>query len=161
MPSAKNSAVLEADDRVLVIERVFNAPRETVWTAFTDPKHLLQWMGPRPHPATVFEADVRPGGKWRGCLSSTENGEKLWQGGVFHEVTRPERLVYTFQWDKQHADDHTFATLITIDFADEGEQTRMRFEQTYFNTKANRDGHNFGWNSAFDRLDEALAKERV
>jgi uncharacterized protein YndB with AHSA1/START domain len=159
MASAGNSAV--ADDRVLIIERVFDAPRDMVWDAFTDPKHLLSWMGPRDHPATVYQADARPGGKWRGCLRSPDGKEELWQSGVFHEVTKPERLVYTFQWDKRSADDHTFATLITIHFTDEGEQTRMRFQQTYFNTKANRDGHNFGWNSGFDRLAEFLAKKRA
>jgi uncharacterized protein YndB with AHSA1/START domain len=161
MASAGNSATLEADDRVLIIERVFNAPREMVWDAFTDPKHLLQWIGPRLHPAVDYKADARPGGRWRGCLRSPDGKEELWQSGVFHEVTRPERLVYTFQWDKRSADDFTFATLITIHFTDEGAQTRMRFQQTYFNTKANRDGHISGWNSAFDRLEDYLANEKV
>jgi uncharacterized protein YndB with AHSA1/START domain len=161
MASAGNSAALEADDRVLIIERTFNAPREMVWEAFTDPKHLLQWMGPRPHPAVEYKADARPGGRWRGCLRSADGKEELWQSGVFHEVTKPERLVYTFQWDKRNDNDKTFATLITIHFFDEGDRTRMRFQQTYFNTKANRDGHNFGWNSGFDRLAEFLAKEQA
>jgi uncharacterized protein YndB with AHSA1/START domain len=159
MASAANSAV--ADDRVLIIERVFDAPRDMVWDAFTNPKHLLSWMGPRDHPATTYQADARPGGKWRGCLRSSDGKEELWQSGVFHEVTRPERIVYTFQWDKRHADDYTFATLITIHFAIEGARTRMHFQQAYFNTKANRDGHNGGWNSGFDRLAEFLAKEKA
>jgi uncharacterized protein YndB with AHSA1/START domain len=159
MASAANSAV--ADDRVLIIERVFDAPRDMVWDAFTNPKHLLSWMGPRDHPATTYQVDARPGGKWRGCLRSPDGKEELWQSGVFHEVTRPERIVYTFQWDKRHADDYTFATLITIHFAVEGARTRMHFQQAYFNTKANRDGHNGGWNSGFDRLAEFLAKEKA
>jgi uncharacterized protein YndB with AHSA1/START domain len=158
----KNDLALEADERVLVIERVFDAPRELVWDAFTNPKHLLQWMGPRKHPSKVFEAEVRPGGKWRGCLESRDGKEKLWQGGVYHEVTRPERLVYTFQWEKQSDDDFTFATLISIHFFEEDDgRTRMHFQQTYFNTRANRDGHNVGWNSAFDRLADFLAKEQA
>ena len=61
MASAANNAVLEADDRVLVIERVFDAPRELVWDAFTQTEHLMQWMGPRDHPAVSYEADARPG----------------------------------------------------------------------------------------------------
>ncbi len=161
MASAGNSAVLEADDRVLIIERVFDAQRELVWDAFTKTEHLMQWMGPRDHPAISYEADARVGGKWRGCLRSTDGKEILWQGGVFHEITPPERIVYTFQWDKRTPDDITFPTLVTITFDDEGGRTRMHFQQTYFNTRANRNGHNYGWNSAFDRLAEFLATEKA
>ena len=159
MASAGNN-VLEADDRVLIIERVFDAPRDLVWEMFTKPEHLLHWMGPRDHPAMSYEADPHPGGKWRGCLHSADGKDVLWQSGVFHEITKPERIVYTFQWDKRHIDDVTFATLVTITFEEEGERTRMRFQQAYFNTKANRDGHNFGWNSAFDRLNDLLKESR-
>jgi uncharacterized protein YndB with AHSA1/START domain len=161
MASAANSAVLDADDRVLLIERVFDAPRELVWDAFTKVEHLMQWMGPRDHPAVSYEADARVGGKWRGCLRSPDGKEVLWQSGVFHEVTKPERIVYTFQWDKRSPDDYTFATLVTITFKDEGDRTRMHFQQAYFNSKANRDGHNYGWNSGFDRLAEFLAREKA
>ena len=159
MASAANSAV--ADDRVLIIERVFDAPRELVWDAFTKTEHLMQWMGPRDHPAVSYEADPRPGGQWRACLRSPDGKDVLWQGGVFHEITKPERIVYTFQWDKRSPDDFTFATLVTITFADEGARTRMRFQQAAFNSKANRDGHNFGWSSAFDRLAEFVAAEKA
>jgi uncharacterized protein YndB with AHSA1/START domain len=76
---------------------------------------------------------------------------------VFHEVTRPERLVYTFRWDKRDEQDKTFETLITVTFEDLGDETLMTFHQATFNTKSNRDGHNYGWNSSFDRLDELLA----
>ena len=160
MASAANSAVLEADDRVLVIERVFDAPRQMVWDAFTDAKHLRNWMGPKEFPAQSYEAAVYPGGKWRARLLSPDGKEELGQSGVFHEVSPPERLVYTFQWDKKTPDDHTFATLITITFDEDGDRTRMRFQQTYFNTKANRDGHNYGWNSGFDRLADYLSTMR-
>jgi uncharacterized protein YndB with AHSA1/START domain len=83
------------------------------------------------------------------------------KAACFHEVTKPERIVYTFQWDKRSPDDHTFATLVTITFAEEGVRTRMRFQQALFNNKANRDGHNFGWGSGFDRLAEFLAKGKA
>jgi uncharacterized protein YndB with AHSA1/START domain len=60
---AANSA--KHDDRVLVIEREFSAPRPLVWTMFTDPRHAANWMGPPDYPSVFHEADVRPGGKWR------------------------------------------------------------------------------------------------
>jgi hypothetical protein len=61
----------------LVIMRVFNAPRDVVWKAWTDPKYAVQWWGPKDYPATHLEMDVRPGGIWRGRLRSTEDGREL------------------------------------------------------------------------------------
>ncbi|MBI3675158.1 MAG: SRPBCC domain-containing protein [Proteobacteria bacterium] len=151
--SAASSSVKEPQERVLVIERRFSAPRELVWDAFTRPEHLVHWMGPRRHPAAKFEADVRPGGKWRGCLRATDGSGDLWQGGMFHEVVRPERLVYTFQWDRHPEQTET---IITITFEDEGDRTLMRFHQAVFSTVPSRDDHNQGWNSCFDRLDDYL-----
>jgi uncharacterized protein YndB with AHSA1/START domain len=156
--SAASNLVMEPRDRVLVIERAFQAPRELVWDAFTKAEHLKNWMGPREYPAAKFEADVRPGGKWRGCLRAVDGSRDLWQGGTFHEVVRPERLVYTFRWDKRDEQDETFETLITVIFEDLGDETLMTFHQATFNTMSNRDGHNHGWNSSFDRLDAYLKK---
>ena len=157
--SAASNLVMEPRDRVLVIERTFHAPRDLVWDAFTRPEHLRNWMGPRPYPAVIYDADVRPGGKWRGCLRGIDDGRELWQSGVFHEVQRPERLVYTFRWDQHHEQDEAFETLITITFEEIGDdETLMKFHQATFDTTSNRNGHNGGWNSAFDRLEDLLVK---
>lgn len=160
MAASANSIRLEPQDRVLVIERSFNAPRELVWDAFTKTDHLINWMGPRNYPAASFEADVRVGGKWRGCLRSVKGERDLWQGGKYLEVERPSRLVYTFEWDKHDEQDETFETVVTVLFEDQGSKTLMKFYQSVFNTTANRNGHIGGWNSAFDRLDEYLAEQR-
>lgn len=85
----------------LVIERVFNAPRELVFQAWTDLEHIPKWFGPKHHPATHVTADLRPGGRWRGCLRSPETGVILWLGGVYREIVPPERLVFTFAWRKR------------------------------------------------------------
>jgi uncharacterized protein YndB with AHSA1/START domain len=142
---------------VLAIERVFQAPRHLVWEAFTKAEHLRQWMGPRRHPAVAFDADVRPGGQWRGCLRALDGDRELWQGGVFRDVERPRRLVYTFRWDKFGEQDESVETLITITFEaiDDG-ATLMKFHQATFNSESSRDGHNEGWNSAFGRLDDLM-----
>ena len=83
-------------------------------------------------------------------------GYDLWQGGVYREVVEPERLVFTFAWDQEDGSRGP-ETLVTIDFVELGGKTRMIFRQSPFNTRSNRDGHSQGWNSAFDRLAEALA----
>ena len=149
-------AIAEAE-RELVITRVFDAPRELVFEVWTDPRHAKAWWGPKNYPVTHLEMDVRPGGAWRHCLTSTENGRELWQGGVFREVVAPERLVFTFAWEEEG--ERGLETLVTVTFAAEGRKTRMTFRQTPFRSIEERDGHRGGWSSSFDRLDAHLSDE--
>lgn len=140
----------------LVIMRVFNASRDIVWKAWTDPKHAVRWWGPKHCPATHLEMDVRPGGVWRGQLREVEDGRIRSHRGVFREVSVPERLVFTFAWDEEG--ERGLETLVTITFADQDEKTLMTFRQIPFQSAEERDGHHGGWTSAFDRFDEQLAE---
>jgi uncharacterized protein YndB with AHSA1/START domain len=143
-------------DRVLVIERVFNAPRALVFKVWTDPAHKARWYGPCGFVATHLEADLRPGGKWRTCIRRDDNGAELWHGGVYREVVPPERLVFTFAWDTaQGMPDHE--TLVTITFAERQGQTLMTLRQEVFDTVEARDSHNGGWTSVIDEFAEYLA----
>ncbi len=136
----------------LVINRTFNAPREIVFKLWTDPKHVVQWWGPKHHPATEMKMDVRPGGKWRACLRAVENGKELWMNGIFHEIQKPERIVFTFQWEEEG--ERGTETLITITFTEKNGATEMNFLQIPFQSNAEREGHTEGWMSTFDRLNE-------
>ena len=143
--------------RVLVLTRVFDAPRALVWKAWTDPTHAQRWMGPRGFTATHLESDLQPRGAWRVCLRRDDNGTEYWQGGVYIEIVAPERLTYSFAWDDTNARrDH--ATLVTLSFTERRGKTTMSFRQEVFETVAERDGHQLGWNSTFDRLTELLAE---
>jgi len=144
------------NDRVLVIEREFNAPRALVWKMFTDPRHAANWMGPPDYPSVFREADVRPGGKWRGRLRAVDGSRELEQGGEYRDVKEPERLAFTFYWDQ---DDGSRGpeTLVEIDFAERGSKTLMRSRQGEFDTKQNRDGHGVGWTGSFDRFADYLS----
>jgi uncharacterized protein YndB with AHSA1/START domain len=146
-----------ADQRELVITRTFDAPRHLVFAAWTDPKHIVQWWGPRAHPGTHIEMDVRPGGAWRNCLTSVETGQQLWQGGVFLEVVPPERLVFTFAWEEEG--ERGLETVVTVTFAEQGGKTLMTMRQAPFATDSSRSGHSEGWNSTFDRLVDFLAAQ--
>jgi len=142
---------------VLVITRTFDAPRSLVFKAWTDPAHARQWMGPRGFTATHLEGELRPGGSWRACLRRDETGEELWQGGVYREVVEPERLVWTFAWeDANGRPGHE--TPIAVTFAEHQGKTTMTFRQAVFESVEQRDGHQGGWTSAFDRLEEYLAQ---
>ena len=87
--------------------------------------------------------DARPGGEWRACLKSTENGSELWHHGVFREVVAPERLAFTFVWEEEG--ERGLETLVTITFADQDGKTLMTFRHEPFQSIAERDGHNGGW----------------
>lgn len=146
--------------RELSVTRVFDAPRELVWRAWTEPGAALRWMGPAAHPATHYEQDLRPGGHWRGCLRG-EDGIDLWQGGVYKEIIEPERLVFTFAWDggdgqPDHLRGHE--TVVTVQFADEAGKTKMQFHQAVFLTEEQMKGHAEGWNGTFQRLGEYLTR---
>jgi uncharacterized protein YndB with AHSA1/START domain len=153
--AARNSSIVEPAERELVITRVFDAPRELVFKAWTDPALAMGWFGPRDHPATDMEMDVRPGGAWRGCLRSTESGKELRLGGMYREIVAPERVVFTFAWDEEG--ERGLETLVTLTFVEEGGKTRMTFRQTPFQSIEERDGHRGGWTSSFDRLEEYVA----
>lgn len=139
-------------DRELLIMRVFDAPRELVFEAWTKPEHLIRWWGPAEFPADSITVDVRPGGRWRHSLRSLEDGSLLWHEGEFREVVPPERLVFTFAWDGSEE------TIVTVTFEERaGGKTLMTFHQAPFSKVPDRDGHIEGWTSCFDRLEEHLA----
>ena len=82
----------------LVYERTFDAPREKVWEAFTDPDLIPRWWGPHGSSTTVAEMDVRPGGTWR-YVSSAPDREDVAFYGEYLEVSPPERIKWTFRFD--------------------------------------------------------------
>jgi uncharacterized protein YndB with AHSA1/START domain len=137
------------------IVREFAAPRERVWRAWTDPRSLLQWLGPVDWPAIEVTADLREGGAWRACLQSTESGELLWQSGRYLEIVAPERLVYSFRWENENHEDgpgvDTTVSVLLSERPDGG--TLMRFTHVGLASAQSATGHDRGWQSCFDRLD--------
>jgi uncharacterized protein YndB with AHSA1/START domain len=80
-------------DRVIELSRVYDAPRELVWQAFTDPEHLAHWWGPVGFTITTHSRDLKPGGQWRYVMHGPD-GRDYENVSTFHEVAAPERLVY-------------------------------------------------------------------
>ncbi len=153
----------EAANHELRITRTFNAPRELVWRAWTDPEMAMHWSGPKPFPAFHIELGKKPGDRWRiglrGCPPGKDTPVEIWQGGVLREFVPPERLVYTFAWEDRTrvglpAPPHE--TVITVRLEENSGKTTMHFHQAFFDTAAERDGHNGGWSSSFERLEELV-----
>jgi uncharacterized protein YndB with AHSA1/START domain len=153
-----NTAVFDkglASESELVMTRVFDAPRELVFEAWTDPDRVAAWWGPKGFTTISYDMDIRPGGAYRFCMRSPD-GTDYWKQGVYREVIAPERLVFTFAW--VNADGSLDREmLVTVTFDAEGDKTRMTFRQGPFETVAKRDDHRRGWTSTFERFAEYLA----
>ena len=154
----------------LSITRVFNAPRELVWRAWTDPEMAMQWSGPKQFPAFHVELGEKPGDRWRiGLRGRPPGGDtevEMWQGGVLKERRPPELLVYTYAWEKRSSvglpeDGDPHETTITVRLEERDGKTTMHFHQAFFATASERDGHNGGWTSSFERLAELVEAQAV
>jgi uncharacterized protein YndB with AHSA1/START domain len=156
--AARNIATTESADRVLVIERTFDAPRSLVFKAWTEPQHLVRWYGPRGFTTPSYNMDLRPGGAWRACMLSPE-GREYWVHGVFREIVEPERLVFTYAHESGHQNEvgtPGHETPVTVTFAADGVKTRLTLHQAIFESVAARDAHRGGWSGALDCLAEYL-----
>jgi len=140
-----------ATEREFTITRVFDAPRELVFRAWTDPAHLAAWFGPRgcTTPLSTIAADVRPGGSWRATMIRDDTSVEYPTGGFYIEVREPERLVFT--WTEPGGGDES---IVTVVLADIGGHTEMTFHQAGFTSDETRTGVHEGWSSSFDRLAE-------
>jgi len=153
--AARNNAPPAAPDRTLVITRVFDAPRELVFKAWTEPERVMHWLGPKDFTALEFEMDRRPGGAWHARMRSSVGVEHS-NRGIVREVVEPERLVFTFAWDDEHGRPGR-EMLITITFAKHDGGTEMTFSQSVFESAEDRDGHRGGWSESFDKLAKYLS----
>ena len=142
-------------ERVLVLRRVFDAPRELVFEAWTRPEHLEQWWGPQGFTTVWHEMEVRPGGTYRFCMRSPDGTDYVKRGN-YREIVPPERLVFTFAWeDSGGAPGHEL--LVTLTFADHTGKTELTLRQEVFETVETCESHRRGWTSCFERFDEYLA----
>ena len=147
----------EADitERVLVIDRVFKAPPERVFAAWTHPAILVKWWGPQGYHTPECAMDMREGGAWRTVMRNAEGAAHI-VSGVYREIAPPHRLVLTWGWEQEDGSRGP-ETTVELDFEPAPDGTRLRLRQHVFNTTENRDGHRMGWTSGLDKLDALLA----
>jgi uncharacterized protein YndB with AHSA1/START domain len=150
-----NSEVTDPKERVLVVERVFEAPQSLVFKAWMEPEQLFRWYGPRGFTLASYTLDPRPGGSWRCCMVSPQ-GSQHWVRGVFREVVEPARLTFTWAHENENGE-LGHETLVTVTFADLGEKTKLTLRQELFESVTARDEHQAGWTSSLERLAEYLA----
>jgi uncharacterized protein YndB with AHSA1/START domain len=145
-----------AEALVLVIKRVFDAPREAVFDAWLDPEQLAKWIGPRGVSAEVDSLEAKVGGRYR-IIMHPEPGGTPTVGGEYREISRPEKLVFTWRWENAHPDGSPgIDTLVTLTFADLGGKTEMTMRHEGFENADSRNSHDHGWSGSFDKLGELL-----
>ncbi len=148
-------------DRVLRVTRVFDAPRELVFKAWTDRDALMNWWGPREWPLAHCTLDLRVGGRWHYCMKGP-NGEEAWGLGVYTEITPVSRLAYVDTFSDAEGSANPPETLMTVELEDLGDgRTRMN-STAEFASEAQRKqvmemGMVEGLTESLDRLDEHLA----
>jgi uncharacterized protein YndB with AHSA1/START domain len=155
---ATAATVTTPTDREIHIERVFNAPRDRVFEAFTDPELIPEWWGPRDTTTIVDQMDVRAGGSWRFVMRNSDGSETGFRG-TYREVTPPERIVQTFEWEGMPG----HVSVDTATFEDLGDRTKVT-STSIFHTTEERDGMlesgmERGLNETYARLDELLARQ--
>ena len=150
------ATVTTPGDRDIRIERIFDAPRERVWQAMTDPKLVAQWWG-RGNKLVIERLEVERGGHWRFVEYSPEGVHGF--EGRFAEVTPPERIVQTFEWDGMPG--HVALETATLEDLGDG-RTRL-VNTSLFLTAEDHDGMlesgmEGGLNESYAALDRVLAK---
>lgn len=141
----------------LSVRCVFHAPRDRVFAAWTQREHLGKWMckvAPD-YQAEYLELDVRPGGLYR-MRNTSPNGNVYLLRGEYREIRPPEKLAFTWQWEKAPANrkeiEEMGETLVTVEFFERGKETEVVLTHTGFTNADVRGRHEHGWNACFETL---------
>jgi len=162
----------DTERRGLVIERIFDAPVEKVWKAWTDRAEVKKWWGPRIFTAPTVNMDFRVGGKYLFCMQSA-TGEAAWQKGIwstgtYKEIVPLKKIVSTDSFADAEGNvvpaSHygmnkafPMEMLVTVEFEQlDGNKTKMTLTHVGMPAGEDTKGANAGWNESFDKLAEAL-----
>lgn len=165
-PSAERARRLAEAAGEIFVSRRFDAPRELVWAAWTDPARLPKWHAPEGCTIEFAELDLREGGRFRSTIR-TPDGADCRCAGTYLEVVAPERLVYTIGLVDEDGDpigadaagkdpDWPASTTVVVTFAEDGGGTLLTLHQNAPLSVARRTGAYGSWLSMLDRLEAGL-----
>ncbi|HZG57848.1 SRPBCC domain-containing protein [Paenibacillus sp.] len=156
------------NERVLVLERVFDAPRELVFQMFKEPEHLKVWWGPRGWELPVCRIDFRPGGVWHYCMKCVDPnqgqfyGMESWGKGVYKHIAEPATIAYTDYFSDAEGNENADmpSTDVTLEFVELDGKTKLVNRGEYISPEALRTVMDMGMlqgiTETWDRLEERL-----
>jgi uncharacterized protein YndB with AHSA1/START domain len=153
-------------DQELLITRILDAPRESVWKAWTDPDLMKRWWGPKGFTSPYCKIDLRIGGKFLYCMRSPEDKD-YWSTGIYREIIAQERIVFSNSFADEKGNvvpatqygmssDFPLEMLVTVTFEEIEGKTKLTLSHVGIPSGADRDGANVGWNQSLDKLAEGL-----
>ena len=156
--SPPQATITKPSDREIRIERIFDAPRDRVWRALSDPNLIAQWWG-RGNKLVIEKFELEKGGHWRFVEHSPQGVHGF--EGRFREVTPPGRVVQTFEWDGMPG----YVVIETLELEDLGDGRTKLVNVSLFHTSEERDGMlesgmEEGLNQSYVALDRVLASLR-
>jgi uncharacterized protein YndB with AHSA1/START domain len=152
----------------ILITRLFDAPRDLIWREWTEPELVMQWWGPKNYTSPSCKIDLRVGGTYLFCMRSPE-GKDFWSTGVYREVKRPERIVYTDSFADEKgtmvpatyygmSPDVPAEMLVTLTFEVQAGRTRLTLRHAGLPSGEMRDLTRAGWNESLDKLSGELGQ---
>lgn len=138
--NAINKEVANTADREIVISRDLDFPRDLVWEAFTNPRHVPRWWGPNGFTTTTHEMDVKPGGVWRFIMHGPD-GTNYPNKIVYTEIVPPARIAYEHSGDED-SDNHYFHVIATLEVV--GGKTRLTMRLLFETAEACEKTKEFG-----------------
>ena len=153
----------------MTITRVFDAPRELVWKAWTDPKYVMQWWGPKGFTSPVCKIDFRVGGKFLCCMR-TPDGQDFWNAGEYHEIVPHEKIVSSMYFSdaegnkvnpehygiEHEAIEGAYDTTLFEDLGDG--KTKLTFIGNETMEEAAKSGQVEGWNQILEKIAAVVAE---
>lgn len=151
----------DTSDREIIITREVDAPRELVWEAFSNPKHVVNWWGPVGFTTTIEEMDFRPGGTWKHVMHGPD-GTNYPNKSIFREIVKPERVVFSLAGGEEGGKGLHFTMTWKFEVI-APKKTRVTIHQVYATPEdrefvAQKYGAIEGGKQCLARLDEYLAQ---
>ena len=156
-----NKTLSRVEGRDLIIERIFDAPRELVFKVFSESEHLAKWWGPRGWETTNYKLDFSENGIWHFCMRSKE-GHESWGKATYKKINEPERIVYVDSFSDQHGNtiDTMPEMLVTLTFLALEDKTNLICRTQFVSEEALQKildmGVVAGLTESWDCLDEHL-----